>query len=70
MEVRLDRLELMKEGSQFKTYSLRGNRKSKRVSFCECIFFICTLIALFEEIGDSGLRCLQMILYCNMEESQ
>lgn len=52
MEVRLDRLELMKEGRQFKTYSLRGNRKAKGSLFVNAYFIFCTLIALFEEIGD------------------
>ena len=54
MQVRLDRLELIKEPSQFKTYSLRGNTKAKGSLFFVYAFFffllISTLIALFQEI--------------------
>lgn len=38
MQVRLDRLELIKEPSQFKTYSLRGNTKAKGSLFLSMHF--------------------------------
>lgn len=86
MQVRLDRLELIKEPSQFKTYSLRGNTKAKGSFFGLCNFFFLFYFHINcivsrnsqvenKKIGDWGLRCLEMILSCNnimyvMEESQ